>query len=289
MSRYDVTLKLLLQRILRGGVLAGSLGLEIDRWLPTELPRVRNRRVDLLGEAPEGELLHIELQSRNEDIAPRMLEYKLDIFHAHGRYPRQLVLYFGAEPLRMSGRLEVPGLVYECRIVDIRELDGEALLASPDLRECMLAILTNMRDQRAAIQFVLRRIMLRPDADREQAYTELMILSGLRRCGRIIEEETKRMPIILDIPEEDLLGPIYRAKYLEARHEGLEQGREQGLEQGRLSGERRVLRKQLIQRFGSLPPWAEARLESLAEADLEEAALRLLTAPGIEQVLTPAG
>ena len=85
--------------------------MEIDRWLPTELPRVRNRRADLLGEAPEGELLHIELQSRNEDIAPRMLEYKLDIFHAHGRYPRQLVLYFGPEPLRMSGRLEVPGLI----------------------------------------------------------------------------------------------------------------------------------------------------------------------------------
>jgi hypothetical protein len=66
MHEYDSTLKLLLQ---------GSATLNV------ELPKVQNRRVDLLGETADGGLIHIEIQSTNDDqMALRMAEYCLAIY-----------------------------------------------------------------------------------------------------------------------------------------------------------------------------------------------------------------
>jgi hypothetical protein len=75
MREYDTTLKSLLTR-LAGPVLAGIAGLAVERRHNVELPAVRHRRADLLGEASDGRLLHIELQSTNQShMARRMPEY----------------------------------------------------------------------------------------------------------------------------------------------------------------------------------------------------------------------
>lgn len=65
MHEYDVTLKTILMRpgSLLLSTLTGSSGL---KWLNVELPKVNNRRLDLLGQNADGELFGIELQSRNE-------------------------------------------------------------------------------------------------------------------------------------------------------------------------------------------------------------------------------
>jgi hypothetical protein len=50
-----------------------------------EAPLVRRLRVDLLGESPDGELVHIELQSRNEkDFPLRMGGYSSPICTERG-------------------------------------------------------------------------------------------------------------------------------------------------------------------------------------------------------------
>ena len=101
-------------------------GFEVWRWLNVELPKLRNLRVDLLGETPAGGLFHIELQSRNDsDMARRMLEYALAIYGQYRRRPEQLVLYTGEAPMRMAGRFVEFG--FDCRIADIREFDTEPL------------------------------------------------------------------------------------------------------------------------------------------------------------------
>lgn len=53
MHEYDIALKVALQGAARL-VRRELTGDTIDRWLNVELPEVRNTRVDLLGEAPEG-------------------------------------------------------------------------------------------------------------------------------------------------------------------------------------------------------------------------------------------
>nr|WP_213465288.1 DUF4351 domain-containing protein [Thiocapsa sp.] len=71
----------------------------------------------------------------------------------------------------------------------------------------------------------------------------------------------------------------------EWKQQGLEQGIQQGLKEGLSRGEARLLRRQLIRRFGALPTWAEARLEQAGEADLEVWADRVLDGTTLEEVL----
>ena len=74
MQEYDVALKLLL----RGPATLTMLELTggtVEKWLDVELPKVRNTRVDLLGETGDGGLVHLELQSGNQaGMALRMAE-----------------------------------------------------------------------------------------------------------------------------------------------------------------------------------------------------------------------
>jgi hypothetical protein len=95
MQHYDATLKLLLRgsasRMVRE--LAGSA---VEKWLDIELPKVQNPRLDLLGEAQDGSLVHLELQSTNDtDMPLRMAEYCLGVYTQFRKFPRQVVLYVG--------------------------------------------------------------------------------------------------------------------------------------------------------------------------------------------------
>jgi hypothetical protein len=93
MQEYDVALKLLL-RSSAGIAMRELTGVAVETWLDVELPRVQNRRVDLLGETADRSLIHMELQSTNEAAMPlRMAEYCLSIFRLHGKFPRQIMLY----------------------------------------------------------------------------------------------------------------------------------------------------------------------------------------------------
>ena len=72
---FDVTLKQLIQES-RGVLLRTVLGSAMVQWLNVELPRVENPRVDLLAKTPEGDHVHLELQSANDPrFAQRQAEY----------------------------------------------------------------------------------------------------------------------------------------------------------------------------------------------------------------------
>ncbi len=133
MHEYDSTLKLLLQG--RAELSLRELtGVSITRWLNVELPEIGNRRADLLGETDRGELIHIELQNQNDIAMPlRMAEYCLRIYRTQGKFPRQIVLYVGVDRLRMKAELVGPRLSFRYDLIDIRDMDGEALMASDRL------------------------------------------------------------------------------------------------------------------------------------------------------------
>src|ERR1035438_3958932 len=199
MHEYDVTLKSVLTRV-AGSALARLTGFTVTQWHNAELPAVRNRRADLLGETAEGRLVHIELQSTNQaHMAVRMLEYSLAIRRKFRRFPEQIVLYVGNAPLRMKGRLRSPGLTYECRFADIRELDAAPLLASPSLEDNLIAVLARFGTEREALERILGRIAAASPEERGVALGELMVLAGLRRLAAVIEKEIGRMPILDDI------------------------------------------------------------------------------------------
>ena len=92
MHEYDTVLKTLLQHS-RNSIIEQVAGTAIARWHNMELPKVEQMRVDLLGESPDGELIHIELQSTNDSLmALRMAEYSLRVYRLFGRFARAIVL-----------------------------------------------------------------------------------------------------------------------------------------------------------------------------------------------------
>ena len=281
-SEYDATLKEVLTDLTGAALRLLTRASEaVLRWSNVELSGVRKPRVDLLGETAGGGLLHIELQSANDpNMAVRMLEYALAVRRSHGRFPDQVVLYVGREPMRMPDTLEGPGLRFHYRLIDVGAIDGEALLESPRLEDNVIAILTRLRDPRAAVRRILARIAASPPGDRERALDELGTLAGLRQLGTIIDEEAAAMPITESILDHDLFGPTIR--------EGIAIGTKQGLEkarlEGRVEGERETVRRQIEKRFGRLPAWANKRLISLTEPDIEDVALRVLDAPNLKAV-----
>lgn len=266
MHDYDIALKkVLTQRA--GGVLGRVTGRQITRWRNSELPEVRSRRADLLGETLDQTLLHVELQSTNDPrMAVRMLEYAISIQSAFERFPEQLVLYVGEAPLRMTSRIDLPGLSFECRIVDVRELDGEELLQSPYLEDNIMALLARLTDRVGTVRRILRRIMQSDPAQRSDAIAELIILAGLRSLATVVEREIEQMPILDDIMDHPVIGR-------ERRY-------------GIAVGERAIILIQMAKRYGAVPDWARERIESLNAPELEKLASKLLDAPTIEDLFS---
>jgi predicted transposase/invertase (TIGR01784 family) len=273
MHEYDIALKSILMR-LNGSVLAQLTGIAVERWHNVELPAVQNRRVDLLGQAADGRLLHIELQSTNDnDMALRMLEYATAIHREFRRFPHQIVLYVGNAPLQMKARIEGPTLTFHCRIADIRELDSEPLLASNSLEDNVIAILTRLGDKRAAVRSILANIAEQDPARRASAIEQLMILASLRKLGPTIEREIEQMPILDDIMDDEVLG--------RERKRGIALG----LEKGREEGERKLVLRQIEARFGSIPLTTRQRIDAMSASELEEIGIRLMNVRTLEELL----
>jgi len=269
---YDIALKSVLR--LDGKALAAVTGVTIERWHNVELPGVRARRADLIGETSTGLLVHIELQSRNDpDMALRMADYALDVYRQFRRFPRQFVLYVGEAAPRMETTLAGESVSFGYRLVDIRDLDAEPLLASELLEDNIVAVLMRLGNERQAVRRILQNIAESEPARRGIALRELAILAGLRNLGAVVGEETTHMPILDDLADHDLFGPVIRRE------------RAEGLQEGRLLGEQVIVRRQIGKRFGPIPAWAEERLGRMSASDLEDTATRLLDARSLEELL----
>jgi hypothetical protein len=88
----------------------------------------------------------------------------------------------------------------------------------------------------------------------------------------LLRAEVKHMPILNDIMDHDLLGPIFR------------EGKQEGLQEGLQKGELAILRRQLAKRFGTPPAWVDERLAKLSTAKLEDLSLRLFDTQSIEEL-----
>ena len=268
MHEYDIALKSFLRQGRES--LFALTAVTIDRWHNVELPEVRNRRVDMLGETAEGGLVHIELQSTNDaSMALRMMEYCSAVYRQFDRFPEQVVLYVGEAPLRMTGAIRGPHVSFDCRIADIRDLDGECLLESDRIGDNILAVLARVRDQRDAVRRILGRIAAGDPAERADALAGFLILAALRKLAEVVEREVRQMPLLNDIMDHPVLGREFR----------------RGMEQGLHDGELILLLRQIERRFGSVPARLRERLTALSGPEIEEVAFRLLDARNVDELL----
>ncbi len=84
------------------------------------------------------------------------------------------------------------------------------------------------------------------------------------------------MPILNDIMDHEVIGPAIR------------QGRREGKAEGKLAGKieeaAALAERQLTARFGPLSPKTKRSLAKLTLSELEELALRLLTAKSVSEL-----
>lgn len=290
MQKYDVSLKLLLRGSGVAALQTLTGGVAVERWLDVEMPEVRNTRVDLLGQTAGADLLHIELQSTNDQtMALRMAEYCLRVYRLFERFPRQILLYVGNAPLRMETQLNGPKLAFGYEAMDIRDFDGERLLGSGFIGDNVIAILTRLQDQRLAVQRILSKIAALEPGDWEGALGQLLRVSGLRELEETVEREVRAMPVFNPIMDNKVLGREIKRGIELGRVEGVQIGVEQGVqigvEQGVQIGELKILRRLIEARFGPVPDWAETRMSNCSAEELEDLGIRLLRAESLQELL----
>jgi DNA-binding FrmR family transcriptional regulator len=195
-----------------------------------------------------------------------MAEYLFAIGLRYGRLPRQVALYVGEARLRMKDRVEGSDVLVRFHLVDIRDLDGERLLASTNLGDNVLAVLTSLSERPRVVRRILERIAAGRPVERDQALAELFIVAGLRKMEGEARREARKMPILNDIMDNEVIGPLIR--------------------QGRAEGQLEIVLSMIEKRFGRVTPAVSQRIAALKPAQLKRVGLRLLDARRIEDLFS---
>jgi hypothetical protein len=142
-------------------------------------------------------------------------------------------------------------------------------LGSGSIEDNLLAILCRLNDTRAAIRRILTRIAQLPPPQRLSAMSQLLVLSGLRKLEYVIQEESVRMPVTIDLMENRVIRDYFlRGKKEGARGEALS-----------------LLTRQLERRFGPLTEETIGKVNAADLATLENWSLRVLDAKTLDEVL----
>ena len=92
------------------------------------------------------------------------------------------------------------------------------------------------------------------------------------------------MPIHYDIRDHEVFGPVIR----EERAQALAEGEAKGLAEGEKAGRRQeavsLLQRQMTARFGTLPSTITRRLSKLTLPELEDLAIRFVTAKNVNDL-----
>ena len=281
MQDYDVTLKNLLTK--PGSLLLETVtGTRNIRWLNVETPKVRNTRRDLLGETANRSLIGIEIESRiRPRLGFRIGEYQFGTTVRYGRMPKHILLYIGPSRKPIPARYDDGENTLTWHVVDIRDLDGEALLASPNLGDNVVSVLTKLGNQPGTVRRIVERIASRPEDDeRGEALAELTMLAGLRQLTDEVIQESRKMLSEREILKNAVFGPPYR----EGREKGFAEGEAKGEAKGVAKGRVEFLFDMLEKRFGLVPPDVRKRLHAMKSGELTDVGLRLMDAQRIEDL-----
>ncbi len=92
------------------------------------------------------------------------------------------------------------------------------------------------------------------------------------------------MPIHYDIRDHEVFGPVIRQERAQALAEGKAEGLAEGEKAGRRQEAVSLLQRQMTARFGTLPAATTRRLAKLTLPELEDLAIRFVTAKNVNDL-----
>jgi hypothetical protein len=102
-------------------------------------------------------ILHWEFETKNDPrMARRMAAYDFMIHLKYGLDVMSLVIYIGHETMNIKTTVNFNGNYYHCKVIDIRDVDPELLLASSNPKEIILALLAGNDDNNR--ELIVKRI-----------------------------------------------------------------------------------------------------------------------------------
>lgn len=145
------------------------------------------------------------------------------------------------------------------KLIDIRTLESEVLIASGRPGDLALAMLSNGGPDR--VKEIIRCANELRGSERQRVLAQLVLLCGLRELTGRLTMELKTMGATIDIAKNEILRDLMR------------------------DGQANIIRIQLESKFGKLPKWVDERLSHAKLSDVERWAKKLLTAETLEGVL----
>ena len=152
-------------------------------------------------------ILHWEFETKNDPrMARRMASYDFMIHLKYGLDVRSLVIYIGSAPMNIKTTVDFNGNYYNCKVIDIRDINPELFLASENPKEIILALLAG-NDENSR-ELIIERILIKLQAllpgsqsELKERITQLEIISLLRgeKIHKQILKKKQKMTITYDI------------------------------------------------------------------------------------------
>ncbi len=283
---------------LLGRVIGGRIG--IRRFLNVELPKVQERRVDLLVLLDNDTIVHIEIQSTHDpEIVYRMPEYYWLVKRRYKLPLRQVLLYVGEGSVRMPDRIAEDGNLMKWTVVDVREFDAATLIKEGNPGDLALAILAEGAEKQ--LRALLEKSARLTGSRRDRVLAQILVLAGLRGLVGAVELEMEGMNMVIDITKNPFLmrwQKVFLAEGLakgkaqgmaEGKAEGKALGKALGIAEGIAKGQEKtlasVLSRQLEAKFGPIPKWAKDRIAKTSASHLDRWVVKVVDASSIESVI----
>ncbi len=231
-QKFDIALKDIIKDV-PGTFLKLLTGYETGKFIDVQFPDIQLREADIVIEAPDGEIIHIEIQSTNDaTMLGRMYLYSAFIYNQHKKLPIQIVLYIGNKPLNMTHSMGTGLINYTYILIDIRNLDGDPLIDSADPNDNVLAILCKTKDIDSTIRRILAKFSLLSPREMENYIRKLLYLAGLGNLAYKVKQEVLNMPITIDLDEYEIFKDVFVKGELKGRMEGRMEGELKGRMEG---------------------------------------------------------
>ena len=231
-SAYDKMIKENFEKSLKT-IIRNLGGVEIVKSEPlrTKMQHTKERDPDELSKvwlaSGEEKILHAEVHLKDEnDVNLRVCEYYVMLKRKDPKLPIvQFVIFIGSEdPKYITGNFQTDVLSFQYNVIVLKNIPYQIFLEADNPETVVFSILANFQGEDPAIigQKITDRLkkLAKTDSEKEKYFTQLRVLSNIRKLQPTIDKIMANIFKLIDISED----PLYVEGKLEGKLEGKYEG-----------------------------------------------------------------